>query len=90
MGGTRFVISGLVLYTWARLHGVGKPTRLEWRNTAIVGACLLSANAVAHQRPPLQHVTIFGDSAASALYWDPQARQEVEKAISGGGARVVR
>ena len=41
MGGVRFVISGLILYIWARTHGVGKPTRLEWRNTAIVGGLLL-------------------------------------------------
>ena len=42
-------------------------------------ACLLSANAVAHKRPALQHVTIFGDSVASALSWDPPALQEIEK-----------
>lgn len=41
MAGTRFLISGLVLYIWARSRGTGKPTSLEWRNTAIVGACLL-------------------------------------------------
>jgi drug/metabolite transporter (DMT)-like permease len=41
MGGIRFLISGLILYIWARSHGTDKPTRLEWRNTAIVGACLL-------------------------------------------------
>ena len=41
MGGIRFLISGAVLYVWARLHGVGRASRLEWRNTAIVGACLL-------------------------------------------------
>ena len=41
MGGIRFLISGAVLYAWARTHGVEKPSRLEWRNTAIVGAFLL-------------------------------------------------
>ena len=46
---------------------------------AFVVACLLSASAVAHKRPPLQHVTIFGDSSAAALNWDSQARAEVEK-----------
>ena len=42
-------------------------------------ACLLSATAVAHKRPQLQHVTIFGDSSAAALNWAPQALAEIEK-----------
>jgi len=46
----------------------------------VVAACALSASAVAQQRPPLQHVTIFGDSSAAALSWDSQARAEIEKA----------
>lgn len=41
MAGMRFLISGAILYAWARTHGVGKSSRLEWRNTAIVGALLL-------------------------------------------------
>ena len=41
MAGARFLISGVILFLWARLRGAGRPTRLEWRNTAIVGACLL-------------------------------------------------
>lgn len=45
----------------------------------IAVACLLSGNAVARKHPPLQHVTIFGDSVASALNWDPPALQEIEK-----------
>ena len=45
----------------------------------VVVACLLSGNAVAQKRPPLKHVTIFGDSVASALSWAPQARAEVER-----------
>ena len=47
---------------------------------ALVLACFFSATAVAHKRPPLQHVTIFGDSSAAALNWDSTAREEVEKA----------
>jgi hypothetical protein len=43
-------------------------------------ACLFAGNAVAHKRPQLQHVTIFGDSSASALEWDSTARDEVTKA----------
>jgi hypothetical protein len=45
----------------------------------LAAACVLSASAVAHQRPPLKHVTIFGDSVASALNWDTTARNEIEK-----------
>lgn len=45
----------------------------------VVAACLFSAAAVAHKHPPLQHVTIFGDSSAAALNWDSAARDEVEK-----------
>ena len=41
MAGARFLISGLVLFLWARLRGTDRPSKLEWRNTAIVGACLL-------------------------------------------------
>jgi len=47
--------------------------------TGIVAACLLSASAVAHQQTlPQKHVTIFGDSVASALKWDAEARAKVE------------
>jgi hypothetical protein len=45
----------------------------------LVAASFLTANAVAHKHPQLQHVTIFGDSVAAALDWDPTARQVVEK-----------
>jgi len=37
MGGIRFVISGLLLYLWARSRGAPKPTRLHWRNAVIAG-----------------------------------------------------
>ena len=47
--------------------------------SGLAAAALLSANAVAHKRPPLQHVTIFGDSVASALNWDPTAREVIER-----------
>jgi len=46
----------------------------------LVIAGTLSATAVAHKRPPLKHVTIFGDSSAAVLGWDPPARAEIEKA----------
>ena len=41
MGGVRFLISGAMLYIWARYRGAERPTRLHWRNTAIAGAFLL-------------------------------------------------
>jgi drug/metabolite transporter (DMT)-like permease len=41
MGGIRFVISGLLLYMWARSRGSPKPTRPHWRNAIIAGGFLL-------------------------------------------------
>lgn len=41
MGGVRFLISGLLLYIWARYRGAAKPTRLHWRNAIIAGGFLL-------------------------------------------------
>jgi drug/metabolite transporter (DMT)-like permease len=41
MGGLRFLVSGALLYAWARYRGAPKPTRLHWRNAAIAGAFLL-------------------------------------------------
>jgi drug/metabolite transporter (DMT)-like permease len=56
MGGTRFLVSGLILFAWARARGAPAPTRREWRDAAIVGALLLcggnGAVAWAEQRVP--------------------------------------
>lgn len=41
MSGVRFLVSGAMLYAWARYRGARRPTRIHWRNTAIVGAFLL-------------------------------------------------
>jgi drug/metabolite transporter (DMT)-like permease len=41
MGGIRFLISGAMLYAWARYRGAPRPTRLHWRNAVIAGALLL-------------------------------------------------
>lgn len=41
MGGLRFVISGALLYLWARYRGAPRPTRLHWRNAIIAGGFLL-------------------------------------------------
>ncbi len=41
MGGARFLISGAMLYVWARYRGASKPSQLHWRNAVIAGAFLL-------------------------------------------------
>lgn len=41
MGGLRFVVSGILLYAWARYRGAARPTRLHWRNAIIAGGLLL-------------------------------------------------
>jgi drug/metabolite transporter (DMT)-like permease len=41
MGGIRFLISGALLYLWARYRGATAPTKLHWRNAVIAGGFLL-------------------------------------------------
>ncbi|HEX4469092.1 MAG TPA: EamA family transporter [Gemmatimonadaceae bacterium] len=41
MGGTRFVIAGLILYLLARQRGAVAPTRPQWRAATITGILLL-------------------------------------------------
>ncbi|MCL4522603.1 MAG: EamA family transporter [Acidobacteria bacterium] len=41
MAGARFVLSGAVLYAWARMRGAGKPDWLHWRSALIIGTLLL-------------------------------------------------
>jgi len=41
MGGLRFLVSGAVLYAWARYRGAGRPTGIHWRNAIVAGAFLL-------------------------------------------------
>lgn len=56
MGGTRFILSGVILFAWARWRGAPTPTRLEWRDAAVVGTLLLAggngAVSWAEQRVP--------------------------------------
>lgn len=56
MGGGRFIISGIVLYFWARWRGAPAPSRREWRDAAVVGTLLLAggngAVGWAEQRVP--------------------------------------
>ena len=41
MSGARFLVAGLVLYLWTRRRGDPKPTVIQWRSAAMVGAFLL-------------------------------------------------
>lgn len=41
MAGSRFLISGLIMYAIARLAGAPRPTPITWRSSLIVGGCLL-------------------------------------------------
>jgi drug/metabolite transporter (DMT)-like permease len=41
MGGVRFLISGAMLYAWARYRGAPRPSPVHWRNAVIAGAFLL-------------------------------------------------
>jgi drug/metabolite transporter (DMT)-like permease len=40
MGGSRFLISGFLLYVWARLRGAPKPTLQHWKVAAVIGFLL--------------------------------------------------
>jgi len=41
MGGTRFLVSGALLYWWSRYRGAPRPTKVHWRNAVIAGGFLL-------------------------------------------------
>jgi drug/metabolite transporter (DMT)-like permease len=41
MSGARFLVAGLVLYLWTRRRGDPRPTPIQWRAAAMVGAFLL-------------------------------------------------
>jgi hypothetical protein len=49
--------------------------RLLASSLVVALCCGLASAASAAKKPPLQHVTIFGDSVAAVLSWDPTARQ---------------
>jgi hypothetical protein len=49
--------------------------RLLASSLVVALCCGLAAAASAAKKLPLQHVTIFGDSVAAVLTWDPTARQ---------------
>ncbi len=41
MTGTRFLVAGIILYTWRRLAGDPRPTARQWRSSVIIGNLLL-------------------------------------------------
>src|SRR5215217_7791354 len=41
MSGARFLVAGLVLYLWTQRRGEPRPTTIQWRAAAIIGALLL-------------------------------------------------
>jgi len=56
MVGTRFVVSGVILYAWSRWRGAPRPTAAQWRDATITGALMLcfgnGAVSWAEQRVP--------------------------------------
>lgn len=56
MAAARFVVSGVMLYVWARRRGAPRPTSREWRDAAITGVLMLclgnGAVGWAEQRVP--------------------------------------
>src|SRR4051794_18850182 len=56
MGGTRFLVSGALLYAWSRARRAPRPTRLQWRDATVAGVLMLcfgnGAVAWAEQRVP--------------------------------------
>jgi drug/metabolite transporter (DMT)-like permease len=43
MAGTRFLLSGIIMYAIARMSGAAKPAASTWKPALIIGACLISA-----------------------------------------------
>jgi drug/metabolite transporter (DMT)-like permease len=56
MVGTRFVVSGVILYAWSRWRGSPRPTATQWRDATITGVLMLccgnGAVSWAEQRVP--------------------------------------
>lgn len=45
LAGLRFVGAGGLLYAFLRARGEGPPTRLQWRNSLLIGTLLVASNA---------------------------------------------
>ena len=41
MGAVRFLTAGSILYLWCRVRGAEKPTRSQWKASAVIGTLLL-------------------------------------------------
>lgn len=56
MGAVRFLFAGSMLYSWCRFRGAKKPTKSQWKASAVIGALLLfignGAVSWASQRVP--------------------------------------
>ena len=56
MVGTRFIVSGVILYAWARWRGSPRPTPAQWKDATVTGALMLccgnGAVSWAEQRVP--------------------------------------
>jgi len=56
MVGTRFIVSGVILYAWARWRGSPRPTSAQWKDATVTGALMLccgnGAVSWAEQRVP--------------------------------------
>jgi drug/metabolite transporter (DMT)-like permease len=56
MVGTRFIVSGVLLYAWSRWRGSPRPTRRQWRDATVTGVLMLccgnGAVSWAEQRVP--------------------------------------
>ncbi len=83
MAGTRFLVSGLILYIWRRLAGDPPPTARQWRSAVVIGLLLLlGGNGVVSWAE--QHVPsgIAALMVASIPLW-----MAVIDAIRPGGSR---
>jgi drug/metabolite transporter (DMT)-like permease len=42
VGGSRFLIAGVLMYVWLRSRGAARPRRLEWRSAFIIGPLMMT------------------------------------------------
>jgi drug/metabolite transporter (DMT)-like permease len=100
MGAIRFVLAGAALYGWLRARGVPRPTRQEWRGSAVVGFLLLVVGnggvAVAEQwvASSLAAVMVASMPLWAALFsglfgrW-PRALEWAGLAVGGAGVVML-
>jgi drug/metabolite transporter (DMT)-like permease len=91
MGGTRFLIAGLILYGGLRLTGTAAPTRAHWRNAIIASVFLLGIGnggvnwAEQHVPSGLAALIIAGTPVWFALFdWlRPQGTRPSRRTVLG-------